>query len=115
MEGVSHFFGHFYPNYIIFVKNKSPFSQELIQKNRKAEKIAYAPCRLWTCRPPLAITLSLTLKLKKRVTGYFWNNALEWESRFTLGLNATKVPIKQNLSKIKFPIKTYMDAYLYLP
>ncbi len=53
---------------------------------------------------------------------YFWNNTLEWESTiFTLGLNIAKSTnyieecFDQKLSKIKFPTKTLLDAYVYLP
>ncbi len=52
--------------------------------------------------------------------GYFLNNVLEWESRFTLGLNAAKSidyaekGFKQKLSEIKFPTKYSVDAYFYL-
>ncbi len=54
-------------------------------------------------------------------TGHFLNNALEWESRFTLGRNAAKSTaciqkcLKQKLYKPKFPRKNSVDAYLYLP
>ncbi len=42
---------------------------------------------------------------------HFWNNTLEWESRFTLGLNTVKNTdyikncLKQKLCRIKFPKK----------
>ncbi len=51
----------------------------------------------------------------------FWNNALEWESMFTLGLNAAKSNdyvdkcFNQKLSEIIFPTKTSLIAYVYLP
>ncbi len=47
---------------------------------------------------------------------YFFNNALEWESRFTLGLNAAKNTdyikncLKQKLSRIKFPKKNLIGC-----
>ncbi len=43
-------------------------------------------------------------------------NVLEWESRFTLGLNAAenidylKISFKQKLFRIKFPTKNSVDA-----
>ncbi len=49
---------------------------------------------------------------------HFWNNALEWESKFTLGLNVGKSTdyiekyFNQKLSKIKFPAKTLLGAYV---
>ncbi len=48
-------------------------------------------------------------------------NVLEWESRFTFGLNAAKntdyikISFKQKVFRIKFPTKISVDAYLYLP
>ncbi len=51
---------------------------------------------------------------------YPHHNALEWESKFTLGLNTAKNTdyiekcFKQNLHNIKFPVKNSADAYLYL-
>ncbi len=50
----------------------------------------------------------------------FWNNALEWENRFT-GPNAAKISnhikkyFNQKLSKSKFSTKTSQSAYVYLP
>ncbi len=49
------------------------------------------------------------------------HNILEWESKFTLGLNAAtntdyiKKCFQQKLFRIKFPRKNLVDAYLYLP
>ncbi len=46
-------------------------------------------------------------------------NVLEWESRFTLGRDATKNTdyikkfLKQKLFRIKFTTKNSEDAYLY--
>ncbi len=51
---------------------------------------------------------------------HFWNNALEWESTFTLGLNAAKSTnyiekwFKLRLFKIKFSTKNSVETYLYL-
>ncbi len=51
----------------------------------------------------------------------FENIALEWESRLFLGLNiaeSTDYIVKffnQKLSKIKFPTKTLLGSYVYLP
>ncbi len=48
-------------------------------------------------------------------------NVLVWESRFTLGLNASKSTdciekcFKQKLYKIKFPLKNSVGAYVYFP
>ncbi len=48
-------------------------------------------------------------------------NVLEWEGRFTLGLNAEentnylKKSFKQKLFRIKFPAKNSVDASLYIP
>ncbi len=50
-----------------------------------------------------------------------YHNGLEWESRLTLRLNAAtttdyiKKYFKQKLSRIKYPTKNLLDAYLYLP
>ncbi len=47
---------------------------------------------------------------------FFWNNALEWESRFTLEMNGAKNTdcieqcFKQKLAKIKFSPKNTMVA-----
>ncbi len=52
---------------------------------------------------------------------HFLNNALVWKSTFSLGLNAVKSInyiekyFNQKLSKIKFPTKNSVGAYLHLP
>ncbi len=70
----------------------------------------------------------LSVKVMEKTRGWntlqFWlkyYNALEWESRFTLVLNATKnidyieKYFKQKLFIIKFPTKNFINVYVYLP
>ncbi len=66
------------------------------------------------CRTQMAQHVSGTLVYTQLIT-------LEWESRFTLGLNVAKnidyieKRFKRKLRKIKFPTKNLVEAYLYLP
>ncbi len=59
-------------------------------------------------------------KSHKRLPFFKYYNVLEWENRFTLGLNAAKntatikIAFKQKLFRIKFSTKNSEDAYLCL-
>ncbi len=53
---------------------------------------------------------------------HFWNNALEWESSFTLGLNTAKntdyiekLAWNKSCAELNILEKIPLDAYLYLP
>ncbi len=112
-----------------FIKEKSLKKIVYLEKKKYLRKF-------WTWKPENAITIlgkfCTWKKLLKSEVGqkkfwkkvvprikhfgtikicHFWSNALEWESRFTLGLDAAKgidyieKCFEQNLSKIKFPTK----------